>query len=356
MSLKTSVTIRQVADEAGVSIQTVSRVINNRYDVAQETRQRVQQAIHRLGYQPNAIARGLASRRSRTLGLIAFDFTDTFVMQMLTGAEQEARRSGYVIVLGRCEAPVNDEPRYLHLLTERHVEGIIFTRLASVVPENEPLLELKRAGIPVVMTGFHPSDGSEFNTVDIDNVSGGRAATECLVHNGHRQVATVTGPFCSQAAHDRLRGYRLALESAGIDYDEDLVVEGDYTFRSGNLAAQKLLDRKKPFTALFAQNDRMAVGAMAALRRAGYSFPEDISIVGYDDIPEGEYMDPPLTTVRQPLVAMGVEAVRMLVRQIEEPEALTEQIFMGTELVVRGSVRPVKTIEEEVREPKNINQ
>ena len=164
MGLKTAVTIRQVADEAGVSIQTVSRVINNRYDVAQETRQRVQQAIERLGYQPNAIARGLASRRSRTLGIITYDFSDMFVMQMLTGAEQEARRHGYVLVLGRCEAPVNDEPRYLRLLTERHVEGVIFSRLASVIPENEPLLELQRAGIPVVMTGFHPSDGSRFNT------------------------------------------------------------------------------------------------------------------------------------------------------------------------------------------------
>ena len=112
MGLKTAVTIRQVADEAGVSIQTVSRVINNRYDVAQETRMRVQQAIERLGYQPNAIARGLASRRSRTLGIITYDFSDMFVIQMLTGAGQEARRYGYVLVLGRCEAPVNDEPGY----------------------------------------------------------------------------------------------------------------------------------------------------------------------------------------------------------------------------------------------------
>lgn len=341
MGLKAAVTIRQVAEEAGVSIQTVSRVINNRYDVAQETRQRVQQAIERLGYQPNAIARGLASRRSRTLGLITYDFTDMFVSHMLTGAEQEARRHGYVLVLGRCDQPINDEPRYLRLLTERHVEGIIFTRLASVIPGNEPLLELTRAGIPVVMTGFHPSDGSLFNTVDIDNVSGGRAATECLIRNSHREIATITGPQCSQSAVDRLIGYRQALETAGIPYDENLIAEGDYTYRGGYLAAQALIERNKPFTALFTHNDRMAVGAMAAFRKAGYSIPHDKSIVGYDDIPECEFMDPPLTTIRQPLVAMGVEAVRMLIRQIEDPEAPAQQMFMGTELIVRDSIRPV---------------
>ncbi len=335
MARKTRVTITEVARKARVSTQTVSRVLNNRPDVSPETRQRVQRVIRRLGYQPSAIARSLVSRRTRTLGLITADFSDYFFTQVIAGAEVEARKHGYFFMLGSTERNPQDEPEYIRLLTERHVEGILFAR-PSTEPDHHYLISLLRDGVPVVTTAYH-LPGETLTVVDVDNVDGALQATRCLLEHGHHQVAMITGPAIWKSVNDRTRGYTLALEKAGIAVDPSLIAEGNWSYQGGYQAMQELLARGRPFSAVFAQNDRMAIGAMRALREAGRRAPHSVSVVGYDDIPVAEYCDPPLTTIRQPMRQVGEVATRLLIQAIEEPGSVQGEVLLKTELIHRGS-------------------
>ena len=345
MTLTKNVTINQVAKEAGVSIQTVSRVVNNRYDVADETRLRVQETIDRLGYQPNAIARGLASRRSRTLGLVTHDFNDQFFTQVVTGAEEEAHLHDYFFLLGSSNCSVNELPKYMRLLTERHVDGVLFAREGGP-DEQEHIFRIASEGKPVVIVGYHAIEIG-VNSVDINNFGGGRQAADCLVEHGHRVMGCITGPPSSQAAIDRLKGFRQGLEEAGLELRPHQISEGAFgraSYGAGYKGMKKLLERVPNLTAVFAHNDRMAVGAISAIREAGLKIPQDISIMGYDDTPEAEFSSPPLTTIRQPEVELGVRAVQVLLRKIEDPTSELEQILMDTELIIRSSVARRKEI------------
>jgi LacI family transcriptional regulator len=332
----THFTIKQVAEKAGVSIQTVSRVLNNRPDVSPETRQRVQQLIDELGYQPFASARGLASKRTYTLGLIASDFSDYWFSQVVTGAEIEAHEHGYFFMLGSTGCNPQDEPKFLRLLTQRHIEGVLFVR-AGCPDDLEHLRNLQKSGIPIVSTGFYLPD-AEFSVVEVDNVDGGRKATQHLVELGHTQIALICGPADWKSVSDRTEGYMQALASASIAQNPDLIVHGtSWLHRSGYGAMKELLARGAPLTAVFAHNDRIAKGAISAIHEAGLKVPEDISIVGYDDIPEAEFSDPPLTTIRQPMREVGKAAARLLVEMVENSDARPTQILYETELVIRSS-------------------
>ncbi len=337
--MKKQVTIQSVARESGVSTMTVSRVLNQRPDVSPDTRRRVQRVIARLGYHPNAFARSLASNRSHTLGLITADFSDFFFTEVIAGAEAEARRHGYFFMLGSTERNLQDEPEYIRLLTQRRVEGILFAR-PSTEPDHRHLINLIRKGTPVVTTSFE-IPGEKLTVVDVDNVDGAQQAVNCLLASGHRHIAMISGPSGWKSVADRTRGYQIALKAAGIPFKAALIAEGDWTYDGGYRAAQELLARAKPFTSLFAQNDRMAIGAMRALREVGRRIPEDVSIVGYDDIPVAAYCDPPLTTVRQPMREVGVVATRLLIQTIEQPEmARREDVLLKTELIQRDSCAP----------------
>lgn len=329
-------TISRVANEAGVSTQTVSRVVNNRPDVSPETRKRVQQVIAQLGYQPSAIARSLVSKRTHTLGLITADFSDYFFTQVIAGAEVEARRHGYFFMLCSTERNPNDEPEYIRLLAERHVDGMLFAR-PSTESDNRHLVDLLRAEVPVVTTAYH-LPGIALTVVDVDNVDGARQAARCLVASGRRRIAMIKGPARWKSVADRLEGYTLALQEAGLAGDPSLVAEGDWSYESGYRALGELLARGQPFSGLFAQNDRMAIGAIRALREAGRRVPEDVSVVGYDDIPVAEFFDPPLTTIRQPMREVGETAARLLIQVIEEGRAVQgQEVLLKTELIRRGS-------------------
>ncbi len=335
MNKPNKVTIRDVAAAAGVSYQTVSRVINDRPDVAQETRRRVWQVIESLGYQPSAIARGLASKRTYTLGLITADFSDYFFTQVIVGAEVEARKHDYFFMLCSTERNPDDEPEYLRLLTERQVDGILFAR-PSTEEDNRHIVSLLRRGVPLVTTAYHVP-GEDLTVVDVDNIDGGLKATQCLIDGGHRHIGVITGPPDWKSVSDRTRGYRLALEQAGIPFDGSLVEPGDWSFESGYQAVGRLLERAPHLTALFAQNDRMAVGAMRALREKGHRIPDDVAIVGYDDIPMAAYSHPPLTTIHQPMQEVGEIATGKLIELIDDPDAEREEILLKTKLVRRGS-------------------
>jgi DNA-binding LacI/PurR family transcriptional regulator len=202
--------------------------------------------------------------------------------------------------------------------------------------EPEHIMRLKEMGIPVATTGFHLPD-SNLTVVDVDNVGGGRKATEYLLSLGHQRIALLTGPSGWNSAHDRTEGYLQALQAHGFTPDPELMVEGTWLHKDGYLGMQRLLESKATFTAVFAQNDRIARGAISALHQAGLRVPEDISVIGYDDIPEAEFSDPPLTTIRQPMQEIGQAATRLLIQMIENRDTTPTQVLFDTELIVRSS-------------------
>jgi len=331
--MRNHVTIRDVAAAAGVSYQTVSRVINRRPDVAEETRRRVWQVIEELSYQPSAIARSLVSKRTHTLGLITADFSDYFFTQVIVGAEAEARKQGYFFMLCSTERNPDDEPEYFRLLTERQVDGILFAR-PSTEEDSRHILSLLRAEVPLVTTAYW-LPGERLTVVDVDNVDGGLQATECLIGLGHLKIGMITGPAGWKSVNDRTEGHRLALERAGIPFDVSLIEHGDWSHQSGYEAMRRLLEKAPQITALFAQNDRMAIGAMRALGEAGRRVPDDIAVVGYDDIPAAAYCHPSLTTIRQPMQHVGEVATRLLIELINDPAAERKEVLLKTELIRR---------------------
>jgi len=305
-------TIRDVATRARVSHQTVSRVINLNPNVAEHTRERVLTAIRELGYVPSPMARGLLSNRTHSLGVVADDISDGFFARMVAGAEAEARRRGYYLMIGSVE-PDDDQRGYLRLMLERRVEGLILAR-PSVPLAADDLLPAREAGVPLIGVG---SELPGFPVVDVDNRQGGYDATQHLLEHGHSRIATIVGPRDWPSAAARLEGYRRALREAGVAEDPALVeYVSDWGLASGQAAAARLLEKNAPFTALFAQSDLIALGAIRQLRDARRHVPDDVSVVGYDDLPVADFVEPSLTTVHQPMHEVGALAAGLLLDQL----------------------------------------
>jgi LacI family transcriptional regulator len=335
------VTIKQVARDAGVSSQTVSRVINNRPDVSPETRQRIQQVIDKLGYQPNAIARSLIQRRSHTLGVVASGLEYYGPSHTLVGIEYGANQLGFSIFLNLLHQPEGDHvEQIVNGLLSRQVEGIIWA-----VPEignNRAWLQkaVPQFGIPVIFLSMQPN--SSLNVVAVDNRSGGRMAAEHLLARGYRKLGLITGPLDWWEARERQLGWQEALIAAGVPFSADQVVEGDWYAASGERGLCQLLEKCPDIEAIFTSNDQMALGLLQAARRLGRKVPEELAVVGFDDIPESAYFCPPLTTVRQELYELGSTAVQAFAHMLEAqrngnsvdtPQALLIQ----PQLVIRES-------------------
>jgi LacI family transcriptional regulator len=335
-------TIRDVASRAGVSHQTVSRVINGRENVTTETRERVLAAISELQYVPSPLARGLMGSRTHSLGMVTADVTDNTFAQAVAGAELETRRRGYYLIIASVEGEAeDDEVGYLRLMLERRVEGlIVFRPQLPLEPEQLPPAADR---VPLVSIGSNELPG--FTAVDVDNRGGGFEATSLLVARGHREVATITGPQDWPSAQARLDGYREALREAGLTYDESLVeAASDWGLESGQQALARLLARSARFTAVFAHSDLLALGAIRELRSRGLAVPADVSVVGYDDIPVASFVEPPLTTMRQPMREVGALAAKLLLDRItgDGDAPVDGPIHLPTTLVERGSVGPPK--------------
>lgn len=339
-SRKTSrhVNIKTVAREAGVSTQTVSRVVNNRPDVAPETRQHVQSVIDRLGYRPNALARGLIARRSKALGVVTNSFDDFFFMKVIGGAEAEARAHGYRFMLSSAAPDETDQQAYVRLLGERYVDGVLIVR-HNDERSADALHALLEYGVPLATTATY-LENTPLTVVDVDNVDGGRRAVGHLCGYGHRAIAQITGPLSMRAAADRVRGYHQALADVAAVPDSRLSRQGNWTYESGFRAAHSLIEAGVRFTAIFAHNDEMAIGALAACHAANLHVPANISVVGYDDIAASAYSIPALTTVRQPIADIGRLAARLLIQRIEGDDIAPTTTLLQTELVVRDSVGP----------------
>ncbi len=336
-------TIRDVARKAKVSHQTVSRVINEHNSVTPETRERVARAIRELEYVPSQVARSLSSNRTHTLGMVTTDVSDHFFAEAVAGADAEARKHGFFLIIGSIEPGAEDDERtYLRLLLERRVEGLIIAvprlRLAD-----DDLLAGAATRLPIVVVASDIElPGADH--VDIDNRHGGLEATNHLLAQGHRRIATITGPLDWPSARARLDGYRDALR--GNATAEGQVVEPslDWGLESGRRAAERLLAVTPRPTAIFAQSDLLALGAIAALRAHGLRVPDDVSIIGFDDIPVAEVFDPPLTTLRQPMREVGELAARLVAdpRTGARRGKATRRHVLRAPLVIRGSVAPLR--------------
>jgi LacI family transcriptional regulator len=328
-------TIRDVASHAGVSHQTVSRVINGHPSVSEPTRDKVLATISTLGYVPSPMARGLISNRTHSIGIVAEDISDQTFARWVAGAERAARARGYYLMIGSVE-PEDDERGYLRLMIERRVEGLLLARPSVLLPLSE-LEPVMAAGVPIVSVGTSHPHGI---AIDVDNRQGGYDATRHLIAHGHRGIATILGPADWPSTAARLEGYRAALEEADIPYDASLVVQGaDWGLESGRAAAAELRARGAQLTALFAHSDLIAFGAMRELRLAGLSIPDDVSVVGYDDLPVAAYVDPPLTTVHQPMEELGALAASLLLDQLAGNGAQDAQThLLPAQLISRDSV------------------
>jgi LacI family transcriptional regulator len=331
-------TLEEVARLAGVSRSTVSRVINDHPSVRPETREQVWQAVRKSGYQPHAVARSLATNRTQIIGMVIPEavttlFTDPFFPLLLRGATEACNTHRYQLLLSLFDDPDGQEEMYQRVLRSGYLDGVI---LASASLDDPLITDLLRDRIPFVSVGRHPNERVHY--VDVDNVAGARMAVEHLIRLGHQRIATITGRLDMTAGQDRLEGYRQSLKAHRISVEEELIAEGDYTENSGMVAMQRLLSASP--SAVFVGSDMMAIGALQALRQAGCQVPQDVALVGFDDIPIVSAIEPALTTVRQPIERMGSMAVEVLLSVLEgslEEETHTQRIILPTELMIRAS-------------------
>ena len=331
-------TLEQVGEMAGVSRSTVSRVINHHPNVREEVRQRVWQVIRETGYQPHAAARSLVTRRTYIIGAIIPEtvttlFVDPFFPLLLRGITETCNAHGYHLMLSLFSNPDRQEEMYRRLVHGSHLDGVI---VASARTDDPLVHKLLDDSVPLVLVGRHSDSRASY--VDVDNIGAARMAVEHLIRLGHKRIATITGPLSMAGGEDRLQGYRLALESYHLPVQEELIAEGDFTEHSGTAAMHRLLPAAP--TAVFAASDSMAIGALKALREANLRVPEDVALVGFDDIPAVTAIEPPLTTVRQPIERLGATAADLLLNLLEnrpEGQAAVQRIVLPAELVVRGS-------------------
>ncbi|MGA5823662.1 LacI family DNA-binding transcriptional regulator [Kitasatospora sp. NPDC094028] len=330
-------TLEEVAALAGVGRGTVSRVINGSSRVSDQAKEAVGRAIAELGYVPNRAARALAGSRTDAVALVVPEtearlFAEPYFLDVIRGvsAELGAADKQLLLTLIRTE---QERQRFEQYLAAQRVDGVLLVS----VHRDDPLPDQVRAlGLPTVLNGRRsPQESVAY--VDSDNVGAGRSAVEHLAGRGRRRIATITGPRDMDAAEGRLAGYRQGLAAAGLPPDAGLVAAGDFTEDGGRRAMRELLDRRPELDAVFAASDLMAVGALAVLRARGLEVPGDVALVGVDDSPVARHLDPPLTTVRQPIERMGRTMAGLLLRQIAGEQAEPSRLVLPTELVVRQS-------------------
>jgi LacI family transcriptional regulator len=328
-------TIRQIAKLAGVSRSTVSRVLNDHPSVSPETREQVLEVIAETGFRPDPIARSLSSRRAYIIGLviplaIQSLFEDPFFPRLMQGISQGCNRHDYTLALFLLHSLEEETKLYPMISRRQLLDGVIVTATRN----GDPLIpQLLTNRVPFVLHGRHEDPRVSF--VEVDNVSGAHTAVTHLVRLGRRRIALITGPSGSLAAEDRKRGYRNALQERRVPVDESLIIHGDFTETSGYQAMRRLLPHDPD--AVFVASDSMALGALRALREAQKSVPDEVAIVGFDDMPHAMTADPPLTTIRQPVRRAGALAVEMLVDILDNGPQPARRLILPTELVVRAS-------------------
>jgi LacI family transcriptional regulator len=339
MNGKKRVPIGQVAQEAGVSIQTVSRVTNKHPDVAAETRRRVLEVVERLGYQPSRIARAMRGH-SHAIGVVGYGLEYYGPSRTISGLELRISELGFTLILSLVrDAEITNAEKILNEMLSRHIDGIIWT-IPDIGDNMRQLADkLSTFEVPIIFTDCEHFPSAFI--VENDNVAGGEMAVEHLVSQGYQTIGLITGPLHWRSARLRRKAWFDALNSKGLANDPSLVMEGDWTAASGAQSLQRLLEQRPDIDAVFASNDQMALGAIQTLRKKGLRVPDDLAIIGYDDIPEASFFCPPLSSIRQPMYEIGRLAVDELAKMIEakreDKEVDPQAINIKPELVVRES-------------------
>jgi LacI family transcriptional regulator len=333
-----NVTIIDVAREAGVSYATVSRVINNKAHVKPEKRDAVLGAMSRLGYVVNQQARSLAGGRSRVIGLLVQNLGSSWMGAIVRGIDEELSAAEYDLMLYTTHRISIRETTYVATLTRGMADGLLL-----VLPRDPAsyLESLRHQQFPFVLIDHQGIDDSG-PLVGVTNWEGAHGAMRYLLELGHQRIGFITGNLDMASARDRLAGYYAALSEHGLPNDPALVIQGDFSRKSGFLGAQALLGFVERPTAIFASNDESAFGVMEAARDYHFQIPRDLSVVGFDDIAESATVHPPLTTVRQPLEQMGRIAARMLLQAIDDPNLPPERVTLATELIIRQSCQALQ--------------
>jgi DNA-binding LacI/PurR family transcriptional regulator len=333
---RSRVTIRDVAAHAGFSHQTVSRVINNNERVRPDTRAQVEASIKELGYYPNAIARSMARGRTCTLACISPNLTDFTFASIIEGAEAEVRKHEYFLVSSSAPAEEDFSRQLDALFTSRRAEGLLV-----INPYADERHNLIPSDVPTVFVAARPREGDTISSVALDDFNVALEACQHLIELGHRRIAMVTGPMEEDCSQDRCSGYERALKDKGINLDPNLIITGDWSATSGNQALKKLFNLSSPPTAIFAQNDRMAIGVLCSAREIGIIVPDELSVIGIDDMPLSSYFDPPLTTMKQDLQSIGREAAHLLIAAVEKKEVSPKQLLLKASLIHRQSTKPL---------------
>jgi LacI family transcriptional regulator len=327
------VTIVDVAREAGVSYATVSRVVNNKNSILPDKRARVLEAMERLGYVPNLQARKLAGGKAQVVGVVLHDVWNSYVVEILRGIDEELAAAEYDLMLYTSRRRAAMESAHVATLTQGLSEGLLLLLPRDLGTYIEGL---RKRHFPYVLID-HEGSTANGSAVGATNRQGSHDATSHLLELGHRRIGFITGALDVPCSHERLAGHMAALAEYGLGADPSLIVEGDFLAARAQVATHQLLQLPEPPTAIFASNDISAFGVMRAAREQGVRIPEDLSVIGFDDIPQAAETRPALTTVRQPLEEMGRAAARLLLAAMHDPDRPAERIELPTQLIVRAS-------------------
>lgn len=336
-------TIKDVATLAQVSTTTVSHVINNTRKVNEDTRKRVEVAMRQLDFHPNALARSLRSGSSKTIGLIIPDIANLFFAEAARYIEDYGKNAGYSVILCNADNNPQKEASYVKVLIEKMVDGIIFI---STGDSARNLKRLQTNNVPVVIADRDLSENL-VDTVMVNNHQGGRLATEYLISLGHKRIGCISGPIGLGVSSQRTHAFHATMKQHSLSVPSAYYAEGDFGFESGESCMRQMLARGAKPTAVFVGNDMMAFGAIRAIEDAGLKVPEDVSVIGFDDIPLAKTYSPPLTTIAQPIKKVAKETVELLVKRIEKNRngnastAAYQKIVLDVKLVERKSCRKV---------------
>lgn len=329
-------TIIDVAKKAGVSVGTVSNVINNKANVSQEKRERVLKAIKELNFQPTGTARMLKSGRTNSIALLIPQISKPFYSMIIEGVESAASKNGYDLIFCRTHRDPKIEEKFLNMLGEKRVDGVI---LVSIEINDKALDIVEKNKYPVVLLERHVS-GSNIPSISIDNQSGAFKAVKYLIELGHRDIVFINGPTTTVPGMMRLKGYIEALSKYNLPFNKDLYREGEFDISNGYKGIIEILKKHKA-TAVFAGSDSIAMGVINGLRDMGLRVPEDISVIGFDDVYLASMLNPPLTTIRQPAFEMGHRAVGVLIDMINGRNRKNIVEILETELIIRKSCKSI---------------
>lgn len=336
------ITIKEIAKEAGVSIATVSMILNNKdKNITSATRMRVLDVVKKYNYVPNAMAGSLVTQRTHIIGLILPDITNPFFPGIARGAEDKANESGYSIIFCNTDDKLEVEEKYIETLTKKMADGIIIAHSSS----SEKMSEiLERCKVPIILIDRDFYSENICGKVLVNNLEGAYKGVAYLINKGYKKIAYLSGSLKTRTARDRLDGYKKALSDNGLEYEERLVKYGEYKIDWGRNGTDELLSENEHFDAIFCGNDLIAIGAIKELKKRGLNIPEDIGVMGFDDIYLAGLVEPSLTTVRQPNYKMGYKAMELLLENLNSTDRKNnnfrkmEIITLDTEIIERNSI------------------